>query len=185
MTTHILSPTFTLLETIDRVTQIRAYPILILATVETLRVESENSYAFMQLYKFISGENKTQETHPMTVPVLFEKEQTISKMSFLIYPPPRQIPVPTNPNIKITVQKEQAYATIAFFGSATQADYIFHKNLLQKKLGERADSFNWDTLIFAVYTQPGTLQRERHEVWAAARPHVPSSMEVPPMFEGL
>lgn len=163
MPTPIPTPPYTILYTIDKVTEIREYGALLSASL----VFQNYNEAFMDLFNFISGENNTKETYKMTVPVLFKYSNTKS-MHFIIHPPPQHLPSPTNSQIKISLDKNQIYATIAFYGAATHSEYEFQKKLLKRKLKQQAAAFDWDAPVFAVYTQPGILIREHHEVWVPA-----------------
>ena len=102
--------------------EIRFYP-------ERLVVESvynSDSSTFRKLFKYISGDNNSSEKIEMTIPVNQIKKNSNDFMQFIL--PSRfnkkTIPIPLNPDVKISNIDEGYFAVIEYSGRPSDKNFI-------------------------------------------------------------
>lgn len=135
--------------------EIRDYPELRLAT--TAMKDGEMDSGFMELFRFISGENETKQKIEMTTPVLIDRATEHNTMSFVL---PKEIasgraPAPTGKNVRLTQVGATRFAAVRFSGgrsaeneqSALEALRTWAK---EGKIGLRGEP------MFAYYDPPWT-----------------------------
>ena len=124
--------------------------------VQTVNKEDNNS--FRKLFNYISGENKNSEKISMTVPVTQRKEDNKSFMQF--YLPSKfnkeNIPIPTNPDIQISIIEEGYFAVIKYSGRASDKNFEKHSKILREEMIKDEITINGNP-IKATYNGPFTL----------------------------
>jgi hypothetical protein len=106
--------------------EIRQYPEVIFAVVENNSGDS----GFSLLFQYISGENKTRRKIAMTAPVITSEKITmtapvITGKNYMAFAIPSSydketVPIPTNPAVKIEIQKEKTMAVLQFSGRTNE-----------------------------------------------------------------
>ena len=106
--------------------EIRKYPKMILAVVEGYGGDS----GFNLLFKYISGNNKSQKQIKMTAPVITsEKIQmtapVITKDNYMAFVLPSSynkdiVPIPKDDEVKIKFQQEKNFAVLRFSGKTSK-----------------------------------------------------------------
>ena len=109
--------------------EIRFYP-------ERLVVESvynSDSSTFRKLFKYISGDNNSSEKIEMTIPVNQIKKNSNDFMQFIL--PSRfnkkTIPIPLNPDVKISNIDEGYFAVIEYSGRPSDKNFIEYGQILK------------------------------------------------------
>ncbi|PNX47600.1 MAG: hypothetical protein BV457_05385, partial [Thermoplasmata archaeon M9B1D] len=115
--------------------EIRRYPKVLFAVVQN----DNNDSGFSLLFRYISGENKTRKKIPMTAPVITSEKITMTApvitgknyMAFALPPSYNNetVPIPTNPAVKIEIQKEKTMAVLQFSGRTNETKV---QNKIQK-----------------------------------------------------
>lgn len=145
--------------------EIRQYPDLMLASVDTDEESQGRDSSFMKLFRYISGANVAEQKIAMTTPVFMEDESASSpgKMGFVL---PQDvvtvsIPEPRATNVKIRKRSGGRFAVIRFSGkldsaTAKEKEAELRKWLEAKGLiGEEiAESAGYDAPFI-----PGPLRR--------------------------
>jgi hypothetical protein len=124
--------------------------------VET--AEYNQNSGFRKLFKYISGNNKTNQEIKMTTPVTqIEKN---GNMTMQFYLPLKfnenTVPEPINEDVKVVNIEGGYYATIIYSGRSTDKNFIKHKNILEKELLNNKISII-SLPIRATYNSPFTL----------------------------
>jgi SOUL heme-binding protein len=106
--------------------EIRHYPEVIFAVVE----DNVDDSGFGLLFQYISGENKTRRKIAMTAPVITSEKITmtapvITGKNYMAFALPSSytketVPIPTNPTVKIEIQKEKTMAVLQFSGRTNE-----------------------------------------------------------------
>ena len=109
---------------------------------DRLAIETEISNqgsSFRKLFNYISGNNEDNEEIKMTIPVTQMVEKK-GNMTMQFYLPLRfnkkNIPSPSNPDVKILNIKGGYYAVIIYSGRASNKNFIKHKSILENELKE-------------------------------------------------
>ena len=123
--------------------------------VETITNNQNNS--FRKLFKYISGNNKTNEEIKMTTPVTrIEKN---GNMTMQFYLPKKfdqnNAPDPLGPDVKIVNIEGGYYAVLRYSGRSSDNNYIKHKEILQNELTKNNISII-SPPIRATYNSPFT-----------------------------
>ena len=102
--------------------EIRQYPKAIFAVVDNDMYDS----GFNLLFRYISGENKTQSKIAMTAPVVTSEKikmtaPVVTRNNYMAFAIPfsynkETVPKPTNPSVKIEVQPKKILAVLRFGG---------------------------------------------------------------------
>ena len=113
--------------------ELREYPSLTMATTDMEPDYEGRDGSFMQLFKYISGENAREQKIPMTTPVFMEQNAGGSPrtMGFVL---PQKLsekdtPQPSSGAVKIEQRDAGLYATIRFSGR-------INPELVNKKMNE-------------------------------------------------
>jgi uncharacterized protein YqgV (UPF0045/DUF77 family) len=116
---------YDVIEKIDTL-EIRQYPELIFAVVENDMDDS----GFNLLFRYISGENKTQSKIRMTAPVITSEKMkmtapVVSRDHYMAFAIPSAynkdtVPIPINPSVKIEVQPKKIMAVLKFNGRTSE-----------------------------------------------------------------
>jgi hypothetical protein len=106
--------------------EIRQYPEVLFAVVQN----NNNDSGFSLLFQYISGENKTRRKIEMTAPVITSEKITmtapvITGKNYMAFALPSSYnketaPIPTNPAVKIEIQKEKTMAVLQFGGRTNE-----------------------------------------------------------------
>ena len=106
--------------------EIREYPEVIFAVVE----ENSNDSGFGLLFQYISGENKTRRKIAMTAPVITSEKipmtaPVITGKNYMAFALPslytkENVPIPTNPLVKIEIRTEKTMAVLQFSGRTNE-----------------------------------------------------------------
>ena len=143
---------------INKVYEIRKYSDRLV--VET--VTSNQNSGFRKLFNYISGKNENNEEIKMTVPVTQIKKGDNMTMQF--YLPSKfnkkNVPSPSNSDVKILNIKGGYYAVIRYSGFASDKNFIKHKNILENQL-KKDDISILSPPIKATYNRPFTLPNLR------------------------
>ena len=142
--------------------EIRFYP-------ERLVVESVysgDSSTFRKLFKYISGNNNNSQKIEMTIPVTQVKRDTANFMQFIL--PSRfnkkTIPIPLNPDVKISNIDEGYFAVIKYSGRSSDKNFMKNKDILEKEL-KKDKIVILSPPVRASYNSPFTLPMlKRNEV---------------------
>ncbi len=114
--------------------------------------------SFRQLFNYISGQNKNSEKIAMTIPVTQTKKN--GKMFMQFYLPSKfnkeTTPIPTNPNLKVTIIPEGYFAVLKFSGRSSDKNFDKHHKILKQKLVEDNIVIK-GSAIRATYNSPFTL----------------------------
>ena len=128
---------------------------------ERLVVESiynSDSSTFRKLFKYISGDNNSSQKIEMTIPVTQIKKDKMKFMQFIL--PTKfnknTIPIPSNPDVKISIIKEGYFAVIEYSGSPSDKNFIKYSKTLRDKLLEDKILIK-GLAIKATYNGPFTL----------------------------
>lgn len=152
----------------DNQFEIREYPELVLAATKMSTESRRSDGSFMRLFRYISGDNDSQQKVAMTTPVFMEAEpgKQQGQMGFVM---PKEVadegaPAPTSEQVVIRKRPAGQYAVIRFNGrmnkeSITKAEASLREWIADKGL-RGAKSFE-----SAGYDPPGTPARlRRNEV---------------------
>jgi hypothetical protein len=128
---------------------------------DRLAIETEISNqgsSFRKLFNYISGNNEDKEEIKMTTPVTQVEKKGNMTMQF--YLPSKfnkkNIPSPSNPDVKILNIKGGYYAAITYSGRASDKNFTRHKNILENELIKKNISI-LSPPIKATYNSPFTL----------------------------
>ena len=142
----------------NKIYEIRKY-------LDRLAIETEISNqgsSFRKLFNYISGDNKNNEEIKMTTPVTQVEKKGNMTMQF--YLPSRfnkkNIPSPSNPDVKILNIKGGYYAVIKYSGRASDKNCIKHKSILENEL-KKDDISILSAPVKATYDGPFTLPMNR------------------------
>lgn len=100
--------------------EIREYPPLMMATTQMKMTEQGNDGSFMRLFRYITGDNDTEQKVAMTVPVFMSPDspEDLGQMGFVI---PKEtaaqgIPQPNSNRVAIKERQGGRYAVLRFSG---------------------------------------------------------------------
>ena len=151
-------------ETLDanEIYEIRKYSDRLVIETET----SNQNSSFRKLFNYISGSNEKNQEIKMTAPVTQIKKN--GKMAMQFYLPvefnKKNVPNPTNPEVKVLNMKGGYFAVITYSGRASDNNFIKHKEILENRLNEDKVSILGPP-IRATYNGPFTLPMlRRNEV---------------------
>ena len=138
-------------------------------------MRKDNASGFMTLFKYISGENETQEKMKMTAPVLkkvlsktpFSSDDLVSTMSFFLGSKYQngQAPKPTNSNVFLEKISTKNYAIISFGGYSNKQKEEEHLIILGNFLTKNDSKFNTEYYFTAGYDSPLKFLFRHNEVW--------------------
>lgn len=104
----------------DGAFEVREYPDLVLASTESELDSQGRDGSFMRLFRYISGNNETEQSIAMTTPVFMESEdgQPNVSMGFVM---PREVaeegaPAPTGRAVEIRKREGGRFAVVRFAG---------------------------------------------------------------------
>ena len=113
---------------------------------------------FRKLFNYISGSNDSSEKIAMTIPVTQSDPGEGMVMQF--YLPSKfnkeTTPIPTNPNLEVTIIPEGYFAVLQFSGRSSDKNFDKHHKILKQKLLEDNISIK-GSAIRATYNSPFTL----------------------------
>lgn len=153
--------------------EVREYESHILAEVEIAGdMEGASNQAFRPLFRYISGENRSQTKVAMTAPV--SQEQASEKISMttpvsqersdgawaISFMMPADytmetIPLPSNHRVKLREVPVRKVATVKYSGRWTESGYLKHKLALEKWIASEGLIANGDA-IWARFNSPYT-----------------------------
>jgi len=131
--------------------EVRSYPPRVVAEVENMKDDNE---AFMLLFRYISGQNSTNENVAMTTPVQVNKASVkiamtapvetsktgYSSVSMRFFLPrsfsAESAPKPNDPRIKITSLPEETFAAITYSGSNSKERFQTQSERLATALAD-------------------------------------------------
>ena len=98
--------------------EVREYPDLMLASTTTKIDAQGRDGSFMKLFRYISGDNQSEQKISMTTPVFMEKDASEAQMGFVM---PKEVavegvPVPTSEGVAIRKRTGGRFAVIRFSG---------------------------------------------------------------------
>ncbi len=107
--------------------------------VET--ITSNQSYSFRKLYNYISGGNEKKQKIEMTTPVTVIEKSGVMTMQFYL---PKifvesNVPVPAEADVRIIKIEEGYYAVLRYSSRSSDANFIKHKEILEKEDPEKMD----------------------------------------------
>ena len=106
----------------DKQFEIRDYPEMnIVATQGFQTRDKQGNNAFRRLFKYITGQNEKKQKIAMTTPVYMQGEDEQRTMAFVMPSKMRDVPLPTNEDVKVTKIEAGRFATFRFNGSRTDA----------------------------------------------------------------
>jgi hypothetical protein len=144
--------------------EVREYPALKLAS--TSMPEREMDGSFMRLFRYISGANEGGQQIAMTTPVLIEKKEADTTMSFIM---PKDavlkgVPQPKGENVTLAETKPEKFVTLRFKGARSEDAEKSALASLQKWAAEQKIMVT-GAPVFAYYDPPWTpLFMRRNEV---------------------
>jgi effector-binding domain-containing protein len=170
--------------------EVRQYPSRLVAEVNDIKDDNE---AFMLLFRYISGQNSSNQNVAMTTPVQVDKESmkiamttpveksnttnnTVSMRFFL----PRSFnvssaPKPNDPRIKIISLPEEKFAAVTYSGSSSKERFQSERDGLLKILA----GSKWKPVTpasFLGYDPPFAIPfLKRNEVIVKVEPQQPPS----------
>ena len=142
----------------NEIYEIRKYSDRLAVETMTSGIDSN----FRKLFNYISGRNDTQEKIKMTTPVTQVEKN--GNMSMQFYLPSKfnseNAPNPSRKDVKIVNIEGGHYAVLRYSGRASDANFIKHKEILEKELQENKISII-SPPIRATYDSPFTLPMNR------------------------
>jgi effector-binding domain-containing protein len=128
--------------------------------VETSRAGIDSN--FRKLFNYISGRNDAEEKIAMTTPVTQVEKNGNMTMQF--YLPSKfnsgNVPNPSREDVRIVNIEGGYYAVVRYSGSASDRNFIKHKEILEKELKNNNISII-SPPIRATYDSPFTLPMNR------------------------
>ncbi len=178
---EIERPPYTVIESIDEVTEIRKYAKTKWVCTSTIGIANDlqsknSSNMFGKLFKYISGENEQEKKISMTSPVTFDyqsseadrmKKSSDVKLAMRFYVPSEFYDSPPQPKGDVYIEEdpEMQVAVIRFGGYAKMDDYMTQRDLLISKLGDRAVEYDCVNMMAAGYDPPFKPIGRTNEVW--------------------
>ena len=142
----------------NEVYEIRKYSDRLAVETMTSGIDSN----FRKLFNYISGRNDTQEKIKMTTPVTQVEKN--GNMSMQFYLPSKfnseNVPNPSREDVKIINIEGGYYAVLRYSGRASDANFLKHKEILEKELQKNNISII-SPPIRATYDSPFTLPMNR------------------------
>ncbi|MEW4486626.1 heme-binding protein [Thalassoglobus sp. JC818] len=115
--------------------EIREYPELVLASTQTNVEARGNDGSFMKLFRYISGDNETNQKIEMTTPVFMEEGSKTSEgsMGFVMPQDVKEAgaPQPRSSDILISTRKGGRFAVIRFSGIMNERKAAVQEKLLR------------------------------------------------------
>ena len=176
-------PKYEVLSTLVNNVEIRRYEatkwvdVQMNAVVTQAEVSSDSSTMFRKLFQYISGNNSENQKISMTVPVTMNYESKDNKeivknsqcvMSMGFYVPSEfntNPPQPTGDNMSVKEIPEMIVAVSRFSGYAKIDDFMQHRDIIIKALGEEVKNYDTINLLTAVYDAPFKPIFRRNESW--------------------
>lgn len=147
----------------DGAIEVRRYEAFSVVTY-TSSQDPYGEAAFNTLFRYIQGDNRSNQRIAMTVPV-FESPATAKKgmaMSFVV---PQKvldaIPKPKHPDLHIETFKPGDYAVITFSGTASRTRVLKQEAILSQWLADKGKQAVSEMYV-AYYNAPFTLPFMRH-----------------------
>ena len=142
----------------NEVYEIRKYSDRLAVETMTSGIDSN----FRKLFNYISGRNDPQEKIKMTTPVTQVEKN--GNMSMQFYLPSKfnseNVPNPSREDVKIVNIEGGYYAVLRYSGRASDANFLKHKEILEKELQKNNISII-SPPIRATYDSPFTLPMNR------------------------
>lgn len=145
--------------------EIREYPELMLAATKMGTAAERDRGSFMRLFRYISGDNGSDQKVAMTTPVFMEaaQEKNEGQMGFVVPQAvvEKQIPEPDDEQVTITKRAAGKFAVIQFKGrmdakSITKAEQSLRTWMKEKgHIGEA----NYESAGYDPPWKPGWLRR--------------------------
>ena len=128
--------------------------------VQVISVSGNSS--FRKLFNYISGRNDAQEKIAMTTPVTQVEKNGNMTMQFYLPSKFNQdnVPNPSREDVRIVNIEGGYYAVLRYSGRASDANFIKHKEILEKELNKNNISII-SPPIRATYDSPFTLPMNR------------------------
>ena len=130
---------------------------------------------FFNLFNYISGENVNREKIAMTSPVTVvynsnntSRQNSNVKMTMGFFVPHEKqanTPRPTNNDNFLRSEPEMIVAVIKFGGFASTDDFLVHREILIRALGEEAKKYDTANMVTARYDPPFKQINRTNEVW--------------------
>ncbi len=152
--------------------EVREYPDLMLASTATKIDAQGRDGSFMKLFRFISGENASQQKISMTTPVFMEKDESEVQMGFVM---PKEVavagtPQPTGEGVAIRKRAGGRFAVIRFPGRLSETlakeneaklrEWMKTKNLTPAEIKPNdPESSNVESASYDAPFTPGPLRR--------------------------
>lgn len=152
--------------------ELREYPALMVA--QTSMQNADNG--FMRLFRYIDGQNASQQKIPMTTPVFFSGRETNRIMSFVMPENMNREKLPDPKDQSVTLQKIPGgtFAVYRFSGGRNAANQTEAASKLETWLTAQKLSSNGE-LIYAYFDPPWTPSFfRRNEVMLRVLPASPA-----------
>jgi hypothetical protein len=158
----------------DDIFELREYPPQILAEIIVDGdLEGAGNKAFRQLFRYISGDNKSRDKIAMTAPVSQEQkgekismtapvsQQSVQGKWAVSFMMPasytmKTLPTPDDPNIKLRQIPARRVAAVRYSGFWSEAKYLLHKEKLEKWIKDNRFTVTGEP-VWARYNPPFTL----------------------------
>jgi DNA gyrase inhibitor GyrI len=141
----------------DGAFEIRDYPSMMIVSTSMENPNFEDGTSFMRLFRYISGENESEQKIAMTTPVITSKEEGTQQMSFIV---PREIaqngvPKARSEQVEVDTLEAGRFAVYRFSGDWDVNRFEEAKVKLETWLAERKLSPTSEAMI-ASYDPPMT-----------------------------
>ena len=166
MRSSIETPNYEVLRVLDKKTEIRLYPELILAEthMEASSYKENSSLGFRRVAGYIFGGNDNEQKISMTAPVMMEMGAQ-TELSFVM---PKQyhleqLPTPNNQKVQIIKKASRTLAVLRFGGYADDHKINSKACELKETLDKEGIAFK-AKLIYMGYNAPWDFIARRNEV---------------------
>lgn len=177
---EIERPNYEVIKTLGDNIEIRKYPPTkwVSTSMEGEADHYKSDYQskmFYRLFNYISGENQNHEKISMTSPVTvaYNSNNTIEptsqvKMTMGFFVPvekQEKAPIPSSSDTFLRDEPEMIVAVIKFGGYASTDDYLKHRDLLMKALGDEVKNYDTVNMMTAGYDPPFKPINRTNEIW--------------------
>ena len=145
--------------------EVRDYPELMLARTPMRDISQGDDGSFMRLFRFISGDNQSEQQIAMTVPVFMERDsqEESANMAFVLPDDvtAKGIPQPLHEEVEISQRPGGQFAVIRFPGPLNDSTRRKQERLLREWMSNRnlMGSDNTETAGYDPPWTPNPLRR--------------------------
>lgn len=161
------TPEYKTLLTLDNI-ELREYKESFWVTTEMVSEKENNSSGFWKLFKYISGQNETQEKISMTCPVVrkISPNNSISTMSFFLGYKYQNgvVPKPNGENTFIEKFPFKKVGIISYDGYTSKEKEEMHLKTLGDFLTLNSIKFSTNNYFTAGYDEPSKSSNRHNEV---------------------